>query len=591
MKFGKEGKYMHKADGVIIGRVSSQKQGLRGDSHEDQNKTTDPVIKRVELQDNVKINIVKTFELVESASGDIIEIQPLFTVLQELKRMSPVPRYAFLKSVDRVSRGGGDMVLLLKKMYLTEGIMLYDAYGMINHTTINTLEHLNRKYKWSQKNPTDIMLYLSGEMAKDDVSGILTRLIGAEITYTRLGYSTMDAPFGLKNKKLHTEHGRRTVWEMHETEGRWVVRIFELSAEGYDDEQIIKIVNEMGYKTRIKNRYASKDKARVIGKIGGLPLDRKQLDRLRWNPVYAGYMKHEWLDGKIVKTRHFDGIIDVDLWNKANSDKYTLLVDRDEARIVEKAKDLKRVRKDPHNPLFPFKNVVGCPVCSKPLNGSSPRNGSGGHTRTYSHGWGHEFYGINADKLEKQIYKFIENIEFKEKYAIALRRKMLGYLEAKRSRILESSVDNSTRLKEIQISSKNLSDKIEMLSSIQAIKMMEEKLDALLVEETEILKNMGKQKEEKEDVQVVINRVMNYLEHIGETLLDQDDTKKLEGLFAILFDERPTVADLYFGTAKLACVFKLKGAFLDEINAQIPLSEPDGIRTCDQELKRLLLYR
>lgn len=68
-----------------------------------------------------------------------------------------------------------------------------------------------------------------------------------------------------------------------------------------------------------------------------------------------------------------------------------------------------------------------------------------------------------------------------------------------------------------------------------------------------------------------------YLEHLEETLLNQDNSRKVEALFALLFDERPTVADIYFGAAKLACVFKLNEEWKKAIGQKYPLSDPSGL--------------
>lgn len=78
-------------------------------------------------------------------------------------------------------------------------------------------------------------------------------------------------------------------------------------------------------------------------------------------------------------------------------------------------------------------------------------------------------------------------------------------------------------------------------------------------------------------MQLVINKVMYYLEHVGELLSTERDTRKKEALFTLIFDELPTVSDLQFGTCKLACVFKLKDKFRQTITPKNPLGEPAGM--------------
>lgn len=583
---------MKTANAITIERLSAQKLAIMGDSHNDQEKQLPLAIQRVEAQDNVKIKIVKNFPLTESATVEL-SIQPLYKILQQIKQMDKKIEYAFIKSTDRTTRGGGSMLLNIKEMYLAEGVKLYDVYGMFNHRTINTLEHLDVEFSWSKFNPTDSMLFLKGEQDKDEVRNILTRMIGAEIRYVRSGYVVMEPALGLKNIRVQTDQGKRVVLTANEVESKWIIRIFELKAEGRDDTFIIDEVNKMGFKTRTENVYDKFDKAKVIGHKGGKKLDEKGLYRIIQNPVYVGFMRHKWLDGKYIKTQKFDGLVTLELWNLANKDKYVLIIEGEEAKILERGKDPLRQRKDPHNSLFPFKNVLGCPIkgCDKALAGSAPKNGSGGHTRTYHHAWKHKYYGINADKLETKIYEYLANIEFEEQFADDIRRRLLKFWEVKRQRLIQDTESVVDRLKVNAIKQKNLADKIDMLTIPAVIKQLEQKMNKLLLEEHDLKELQDKKFEEKIDVQRVINKVLYYLEHIGETLMRQDDSKVIEGLFALLFEERPTVADIHFGTAKLACIFKLKDEYKKTIGLNNTDCEPGGDRTRDQELKRLLLYR
>src|SRR5258708_37736275 len=114
-------------------------------------------------------------------------------------------------------------------MQLTKyGVKLVDIYGIIGREDINTLEHLNVKYNWSVYSPTKKSEILEAERAKDEMRDIMSRMIGAEIRYTRLGYRVRAAPFGFMNIQEETSHGRRIVLTPHTTESQWILIMYDL---------------------------------------------------------------------------------------------------------------------------------------------------------------------------------------------------------------------------------------------------------------------------------------------------------------------------------------------------------------------------
>lgn len=70
---------------------------------------------------------------------------------------------------------------------------------------------------FSESKKTEI---LEAERAKDEVRDIMTRMIGAEIRYTQVGYWMRQPPFGFDGEKIETgQHGKRCVLKPHPTEG------------------------------------------------------------------------------------------------------------------------------------------------------------------------------------------------------------------------------------------------------------------------------------------------------------------------------------------------------------------------------------
>ena len=132
---------------------------------------------------------------------------------------------------------------------------------------------------------------------------------------------------------------------------------------------------------------------------------------------------------------------------------------------------------------------------------------------------------------------------------------------------------------------------LAMCTTTAAVRLVEDQLNDLVIQKAQVTEEQKQKNLEQIDVQMVINKVTYYLEHLEETLLRQTDPIKQEVLFSMVFDQPPTYADLKFGTAKIACVFKLNDAWKNAIGQKYNLGEPAGIRTRNQWIKSPLLYR
>ena len=161
--------------GLLVIRVSSDKQGLDGDSPEAQREQGEAYAQAH------GIIITETIILLESASH---EKQPMEKVIELCKDKSKGFQVVLIKSIDRFTRGGGDYYSPLKRQLTLMGIALEDMYGVIGKLQVNTLEHTGFKYYWSEFNPTQKSEYLEAERAKDEMRDIMSRMIGAEIRYT-----------------------------------------------------------------------------------------------------------------------------------------------------------------------------------------------------------------------------------------------------------------------------------------------------------------------------------------------------------------------------------------------------------------------
>ncbi len=195
-------------------RVSSIKQGTEGDSPEAQKEQIE------KFASDKGFTIKKFFVFLESASK---KQQPMQEAVDYCKDLKNNIDYFIIKSIDRFTRGGSLPYDLLKSQLENSQVKLVDIYGIIGASKINTLDHLGVEYRWSTYSPSKKSEILEAERSKDELRDIMTRVIGAEIRYTRLGYWMRKPPYGYISQRAETAHGKRTVLEPHPIEAEHII--------------------------------------------------------------------------------------------------------------------------------------------------------------------------------------------------------------------------------------------------------------------------------------------------------------------------------------------------------------------------------
>ena len=262
---------------VAVMRVSFDRQGMDGDSIEHQKD-------QIDLYSSTRnITIKKYFIFIDSASK---EQQPVQEAIDYCKNPKNKIDLFIIKSIDRFTRGGSSLYDHMKTELSKHGVKLIDIYGVINHQSINTLEHLEVEYAWSVYSPSKKSELLEAERGKDELRDILSRMIGAEIRYVRMGYRVRQAPFGYQNVKIETPQGKRYILGPHPIESVWIKKIFALKEQGLlTDRAIIEHVNEMGFLTRRRYKRDQNNINKITGIMGRQPLDLKLFDQLIRKPI------------------------------------------------------------------------------------------------------------------------------------------------------------------------------------------------------------------------------------------------------------------------------------------------------------------
>ncbi len=451
---------------VIAVRVSSDKQFQEGDSPEAQREQ----LKRLAASLNAVVK--KTFIFAESgAKAD----QPMQAAIDYCRDPKNNIQLFLIKSIDRFTRGGADFYGPLKKQLDQIGVSLLDNYGIISQQRVNTLEHLNIKYPWSEYSPSQKTEYLEAERAKDELRDILTRMVGAEVRYTRLGYWMRQTPYGFTSEKVETRNGKRVILKEHPVEGPLLKRIFALREAGImHDQEIIDTVNKLGFKTRVHYVRSKHDRTKIIGNRGGNPLDKDAMDLLLRNPIYAGINNEKWTQGKPVRTV-FDGLVSVETFNKANRGKIAIIDSGDEIMITTEMAPAHQVNKGIRNPEFPYRKFVGCSKCGQPMYGSSSKGCNGTRYPAYHCDKGH-YFRVPKQELEDAIVEFVKRITLPQEQIDFVTQLVVTEWERRLKTVEDDLVRFDEQIKELEMEAELNVRKIKYLESETVIKYMEKDL-------------------------------------------------------------------------------------------------------------------
>lgn len=526
--------------GLLAIRASSDKQGTDGDSPEAQREQGE----RYAVAHG--IIITETIILLESASH---HDQPMQKVIDACKIKSKGIEVVLIKSIDRFTRGGADYYGPLKKQLTELGVSLVDMYGIIGQQQVNTLEHTGFKYYWSEFNPSQKTEYLEAERAKDEMRDIMSRMIGAEIRYTQLGFWMRQPPYGYISETVDTNNGKRAVLKPHPEEAPFVTRLFEMRAKGiYSSQEIADELNNLGFRTRTHHVRDKYDRTKIMRILGGKKMDVKTLDRYAHRLIYAGVIKEKWTYDKAVKAQ-FNGLVTTELFNQANHGKLMIEVaSNNEVIVHRKLPPAFQLVKRALNPDFPYKKVVGCPYCRKPLNGSANRGKLGVYYPAYSCSRDGHYFRVPQAEFDATIKRFIKHIEITPEHIDTL---LSMIEEAWRAKQQLSAQDDQKLVEQHQALEAQIRvtvDRMKVVTSETAIKYMEEDIVNAENQIKELDSQLANKAERVVDIDLVLQYAKYLLEHLSEILLDLSNPLRRAAFFGSIFNEMPTYADLDFGT-------------------------------------------
>ncbi len=465
-------------------------------------------------------------------------------------------QYFVFRMIDRFTRGGGFSYEGIKKKLASYGVEMIDTTGIIQPSK-NTLDYLGFEYDWSKTSPSGITELVMADNAKSEVTTILTRMIAQEIELTQKGFKVRGAVDGYLNSRIYVDSKKRMIQIPDPERAKYFIEMFRLRATGtLTDKEIVDRINAMGYRSRIQNKW---DRAheKIIGHGGGQQLTVKRLQATIQRPIYCGIMCEKWTRWQPIKA-YYDGLVSIDMFNQANrgsvfikkeGSDMTILYDYYPERLV-----VKRMR---DNPMFPYKNFVLCPTCSKPFLGSCPVGKGGEGFPTYHCSRKHKYFGVPKKKLEDSFKSLINGLLFKPEALNSMEASFLNKFHERKGEIIQSSIDVHRNIADLKIEQKAKSDAFVATTS----QVLRTSLEKQIEELEERIKSANGESQKIDITENDITSFKSYgkyfMEHLPELLLNTYNPRQQQSLLSLVFEDFPTYTELVNGTPKLAWVFKL----------------------------------
>ena len=528
---------------VVQCRVSTPGQAQEGESLEVQEAT----LRRFVATKGW--NIVPNGSVWKSAlSGRTIARADFEEILAFIKSHPRLVQYYVFRSIDRATRAGTTEYGRMKEELLKLGVQMVDTYGVIQ-PSLNTLSDLGFHYPWSSFSPSEITENVLSTTAKQEVTTILTRLMGQEIRLTQQGYRTRRAADGYLNAKVVVEGKRRPVQVPDPKRAPFVIAMFELRAQGVSDPQIVRRLNAMGYRTPIRQRWNAQ-RSQVVGRRGGRPLTVKKLQQDILNPIYAGVLCEKWTHYRPVRAQ-YQGLVSIALWNRANQGRVYLEERVDGSIELTRSSGSKTGnfrRRD--NPLFPLKFIL-CPLCRKDMRGSESRSKSGRKVPYYHCSRpGHPYLGIPKATFENKVSAYVRRLRFDPAIIPVLEA---AFLDKYRERVAE--IDRAS-----EAVKRNAADleaeqalKVEAYSRSESTvvrQLLEREIEALDARIKEAGSEGVSMRINRDDIKSFMREVKPVLEHPHKALLGLENPHTQRELFRLVFEKMPTYRQCVVGTPK-----------------------------------------
>ncbi len=480
-------------------------------------------------------------------------------------------KYFVFWDFDRLTRAGTidyDQIWEDVRKY---GVALRDTTGVIQDE-IDVFAHLGlkKRYDFAYGRPSEDTERQKVEDARKEKIKIVRRLIEPEIRLTQDGYHIGRPDYGFENKRIYVENKKKCIQVRFEPEAKYIEMMYKLRAENIlSDQEICDTLNASGYKSRIQNRWGN-DKTKIIGTIGGNQMTVKHLQRIVERYTYCGIICEEWTNHLPIKAK-FQGLVNLDTWNKANRGKVYL--DLAPNGTVELLRDVgvHSGKRKKYNPVFPFKGVLICEFCGKKMKASASTGKGGAKFGAYHCERGHQRNSIPQKALETNYRHLLNKVKFTSKFLEAFEKSVYLQFRRKEGELSEYTAKFNTNVAELEVEKTNLIKAFPTATLKEVREGLEEEILKLQGRIVEAKKQRDKMETEEADVTDFIAWCRNIMEHPEDILEDIRSEQELLGMYSLFFTEFPTYSEIVSGTPKLSLVFKLSEEFKMDESAFVTL--------------------
>lgn len=511
----------------------------------------------------------------EKFTGSTGDRPVLMDLLEYIKKNPDKSGAVVIRDIDRITRAGSFDYENIKRELEFNGVTLIDSYHLISPKQ-NALDHLGfDEYEWSWNSSSETAEKMKADYAKEERRNILIRTIGSSIILAGKGYVVRQALDGFRNKKIFIDDKKRTILEPNPERADFFVKMFEMRASRHHtDNEIVTKINAIGYRTVYRKRW-DEHHEKIIGRIGGNELTVKHLHKIISEPKYCGIVIEKWTHSKPVKAP-YDGLVSIETFNKANEGKIYIEKNNDNTYQVYYNHNQQKTisKKTRNNPLFPYKNIVLCPLCHKPFMGSSPRGKSGKYFPIYHCKRNHKYYGVNKKEFDSVVESLIKNIEFQQWFKESIDKTLIVEYRKKQKENMKDSKYVNLNIIRLEKQKETALDAL-IASDNQNIKAeIEARIGKLDIEIKSTRKERSEAELTEDDLTAFISEVKYFMEHQDELLLDSTNMQRQQALFGLVFEEFPSYEDLVNGTPKLTPIFAIKKPTHNE---KVNVAGPKGL--------------
>lgn len=485
----------------------------------------------------------------------------------------------FIFDIDRLTRAGPAHYERIKRDFSAIGCEIIDVKGVIQPDQ-NTLEGTGGdfgadfSYDWSVFAPSETAEMLAAQNAKDEARKILSRTMPIQIKNAQLGRTNRQAPYGYRNTRIIDESGKpQPSKAIDESEAFYVRKIFEGIAGQGDVRRLCNELNALGYKSRVQKKW-NRERSQIVGKTGGVQLCPARVREIVAMPVYAGFVVEKWTHGVPVPANH-EGIVSVELWNRANQGRQRLVRSNDsqtgwellDVKTGPKKRAYHRERVE-----FPFKALMTCPTCRKPYKASYSRSENGNRIGYYHCNRGHKQVSARVTLLHAWLKTYLTDLAFTPEVAKRFEEHIRSVWVEKVGGLNKLLMSDSQELADLRLEADGIFESIKMASNPLIIHRLEEDYENL----HQRIKIMEANRDGKEFSEADMNRAIAWarkmVERLDELIMDTQD-ERIRGVFwSLVFTKNPSTDQIKNRTAVVSPLVRLRDELKNSENGVVPSS-------------------